>query len=315
MEIKPFLLQLKNYIVAMLVFVAVFFLINKVYTFTYGAFLTSSDAEEKPNLPVRQIQSSDWFQGVVADVCNNQIMTIPYLLIDRKDSVKIEGWAVDVDNKKPLSDLYMEVDGNYYPAFFKALRDDVADLLSIERGNKLGFSLSFDRNILKSDHSNWVDRLLFHGVNYNGDSLLSPIEYRLLYVVDEPREPYNQYADVQFVLDGCSAGVVDAINKTIILRNDLKISLFGWCFENQKPLSELFILIGDKTFSLNYGVERQDVKNSFANAELSHVGYNFEFPASLLINSDGSKVQYVEFVPVDAQGRVCQKIRYLISYQ
>ena len=112
MDVKQFFFRLKDYILATLVIVGFLFMINKVYEWKNGSFLTVSDAEELPDLPIKKFRSSDFYYGVVADVCNGDVIPVPHLLINESDSVLIEGWAVDVDQKQPLSEMYMEVPRN-----------------------------------------------------------------------------------------------------------------------------------------------------------------------------------------------------------
>lgn len=315
MNINPILRNVINYLVAAMVVVGMFILINVIYDLKNQSFLTLSDAEARPDLPIKKIKTSDWMQGMVADVCNNNVMTIPYLVIDQVDSIEIEGWAVDIDNKTPLSAMYMEVNENYYPAHFDVVRDDVANLLSLDLGNEIGFSFLFDRNILKNSQGEWASKINLYGVTADGDSLLSPVEYKLLTVVDEPTEPYKQYANVQFVVDVLSAGVVDGVNKTLLMRDEPSISILGWSFEGILPLSDLYVVINDKAFRMNYGVEREDVKNVFGFMNSNKLGYSFDFPRSLLMKEDGTYADYIDFVPIDASGYVCNRVRYSIIYQ
>lgn len=315
MNINPILRNVLNYLMAAMVIAGMFILIDFVYDLKNQSFLTMSDAEERPDLPTKIIKTIEWKQGMVADVCNSQVMTIPYLIIEKTDTIEIEGWAVDIDNKTPLSELYMEVNENYFPAYFDVVRDDVANLLSLDLGNQIGFSFLFDRNILKNSQGEWASNINLYGVTADGDSLLSPVEYKLLTVVDEPTEPYKQYANVQFVVDVLSAGVVDGVNKTLLMRNEPSISILGWSFEGILPLSDLYVVINDKAFRMNYGVEREDVKNVFGFMNSNKLGYSFDFPRSLLMKEDGTYADYIDFVPIDASGYVCNRVRYSIIYQ
>lgn len=315
MGIKSIFNNKKFYLVAALVVVGVFLLINYLCNLNGNNFVTASDAEVRPDLPTRKIQSIEWSQGIVADVCNKVVMSNPYLVIEQTDTIEIKGWAVDIDKKQPLSKLFMEVNGQYFPTTFSAVRNDVTSLLSIATDRKIGFSILFDRNILNIGKSEWADKLRFHGLTLSGDSILSPVEYKLLYVEQEPTEPFKQSSSVQFYIDGVTSGLVDIANKKLVLRNEPHTSIFGWSFEGLLPLSDLFMIIDGKAFSLNYGVERDDVKSVFGLIESNKLGYEFHFPTSLLTREDGSRVEYVEFVPIDASGYVCEKIRYSVDYQ
>ena len=315
MNARSILSNVKNYLLAALVVAGVFIVINSVYNLKHNTFFSLSDAEERPDFPTRDIQTKDWAQGIVADVCNNKVMSIPYLIIEQTDTIEIEGWAVDIDNKKPLEEMYMEVNGNYYPISFRVVRDDVANLLSIELGSKIGFSAKFDRNILKNAQGVWADKINLYGVTMDEDTLLSPVEYKLLHVLDEPTEPYKQYANVQFMIDGVSTGLADVVNKNLLLRDEPTISIYGWSFEGLLPLSDLYLVVNNKAFRMNYGVEREDVKAVFGVLESTKLGYSFDFPKSLLMKDDGTFAEYIDFVPVDASGYVCGRIRYSIIYQ
>ena len=296
MDVKQFFFRLKDYILATLVIVGFFFMINKVYEWKNGSFLTVSDAEELPDLPIKKFRSSDFYYGVVADVCNGDVIPVPHLLINESDSVLIEGWAVDVDQKQPLSEMYMEVNDKYYPVSFRFSRDDVAELLNMEVGNKLGFSLHFDKSILKKDDGKWCDKINFYGVNQAEDSLLSPVEYKLLYYGKEPVEPYNQNADVQFFLDAVSMGGVDLNNKVISFGSELYPFIYGWCFESKLPLSDMLLVVGGKAYKTNYGIERQGVMDFFGLTESNKVGFEIQIPKSILLKGDGTNVDYIDFL-------------------
>ena len=314
MDVKNFFLRLKDYIIAALVVVGFFFMINKVYEWKNGLFLTVSDAEELPDLPIKKIRTLEFYYGVVADICNGEVTPVPHLLINESDSVLIEGWAVDIDKKLPLSDMYMEVNDKYYSVSFLFSRDDVAELLNMEVGNKLGFSLHFDKSILKKDDGKWCDKINFYGVNQAEDSLLSPVEYKLLYYGKEPVEPYNQNADVQFYLDAVSMGGVDPNNKVISFGSEPYPFIFGWCFESKLPLSDMLLVVDGKAYKTNYGIERQGVMDFFGLTESNKVGFEIQIPKSILLKGDGTNVDYIDFLPIDSNGRVCDRIRYSVVF-
>ena len=77
---------------------------------------------------------------------------------------------------------------------------------------------------------------------------------------------------------------------------------------------QMFV-INDKAFRMNYVVEREDVKNVFGFMNSNKLGYSFDFPRSLLMKEDGTYADYIDFVPIDASGYVCNRVRYSIIYQ
>jgi hypothetical protein len=57
------------------------------------------------------------------------------------------------------------------------------------------------------------------------------------------------------------------------------------------------------------------VKETLKVVTSNKLGYEFDFPKSLLLKEDGTYAEYVDFVPVDASGYVCERIRYSVVYQ
>ena len=305
----------KIYFVLLSILLFSLFLSYLFFNFGKSSFVTLSDAETEIDLPIRKIKSLDFFSGIVVESCNNKLMTIPYIIVDNSDSILIRGWALDIDNKSSLSDLYIEVNGNYFPVSLEYERKDVADLFAMEDGASLGYSICFDKNILRLNGGDWSDKLNFYGVDKNGDSLLSKVEYNLLYAENEQTTPLKNSSKVLFMLDSVGSGYFNSETNKIFLGNDPYVSFRGWAIEGLLPLSKIFLVVNGKSYKMKYGVPRDLVKETLKVVTSNKLGYEFDFPKSLLLKEDGTYAEYVDFVPIDASGYVCERIRYSVVYQ
>lgn len=85
-----------------------------------------------------------------------------------------------------------------------------------------------------------------------------------------------------------------------------KVSLVGWAadFQVQKPLSALYLQVGDKIIQCEYGLKRTSVSSHFKNEDLTNTGFAVTFPASYLNEEAGDKLR---FVAIGADGSYCYK--------
>lgn len=71
-------------------------------------------------------------------------------------------------------------------------------------------------------------------------------------------------------------------------REAMRFRLVGWAadFDGQRPLSALYLQVGDMIVRCNYGIERTSVSDHFQNDDLKDTGFDVEFPASYLQGVD-----------------------------
>jgi len=83
-----------------------------------------------------------------------------------------------------------------------------------------------------------------------------------------------------------------------IPKND-DIIIIGWAFDGNamKPLSAMYVKIGDVSIKCNYGGSRGDVADHFNNPDLTETGFRVRIPASVTQHSDK-----IEFVMITADG-------------
>ncbi len=82
-------------------------------------------------------------------------------------------------------------------------------------------------------------------------------------------------------------------------QNSSTVSLIGWAadFNVNKPLSKLYLKIGERTLECKYGIERTSVSDYFQNQDLKMTGFSITFPKTFL---DG--VNRIEFIQVGNDG-------------
>ncbi len=94
-------------------------------------------------------------------------------------------------------------------------------------------------------------------------------------------------------------------------QNSDTVSLIGWAadFNVNKPLSKLYLKIGERTIECRYGLERGSVSDFFQNQDLKMTGFEVSFPKEYL---DG--VDKLEFIQVGNDGTYrFETVTYLLS--
>lgn len=82
-------------------------------------------------------------------------------------------------------------------------------------------------------------------------------------------------------------------------QNSDTISLVGWAadFNVNRPLSKLYLKIGERILECNYGIERTSVSDYFQNQDLKMTGFSVTFSKKHLDN-----IEKIEFIQVGADG-------------
>jgi hypothetical protein len=83
-----------------------------------------------------------------------------------------------------------------------------------------------------------------------------------------------------------------------IFRNG-NITIIGWAFDGiaMKPLSAMYVMIGDVSIKCDYGGVRSDVAEHFGNPDLAYTAFEVTIPVSAVQDSDK-----IEFILIFADG-------------
>ncbi len=114
-------------------------------------------------------------------------------------------------------------------------------------------------------------------------------------------------------LDSCNDARVGNAARFQIEKDANQVKIVGWAadFEALKPLSALYLQVGDCVIRCNYGIERPSVSNHFNNLDLKNTGFNVTFPVSYL--QEGTNT--LQFVQISADGSSrYEPVSYELSY-
>ena len=75
-----------------------------------------------------------------------------------------------------------------------------------------------------------------------------------------------------------------------------KITLQGWSidFQNARPLSALYLQVGDYVVECSYGINRPSIMDYFQNENYEKVGFQVSFPSSYLNENDSTQIQFIQ---------------------
>lgn len=93
------------------------------------------------------------------------------------------------------------------------------------------------------------------------------------------------------------------------------VELVGWAadFCNEKPLSSLYITVGDIVMQCQYGIERQGFVDHFKKEEMLQVGFKIFIPTEILQKENAEEIM---FFGVSADGEILyEPVAYQINYE
>lgn len=93
------------------------------------------------------------------------------------------------------------------------------------------------------------------------------------------------------------------------------VELVGWAadFCNEKPLSSLYITVGDIVMQCQYGIERQGFVDHFKKKEMLQVGFKIFIPTEILQKENAEEIM---FFGVSADGEILyEPVAYRINYE
>lgn len=96
-------------------------------------------------------------------------------------------------------------------------------------------------------------------------------------------------------LDTCNGEIVS--DADIVVRSDAQeVELEGWAadFEAGKPLSALYVQVGENYIPCIYGIERTSVSDNFGNIDLKDTGFTAHFPASYLLENPSGTIRFIQ---------------------
>lgn len=141
--------------------------------------------ERLPNLPTKSVVNTAWNCGMVLEVCNgvyvaNDPAATYNVLNSAAQQYVLTGWAVDMDNGRALSDLYVVLNGKVLKAEYGFERPDVGDALANHTLDKCGFTVTLPGLLLKDDMFELAGQLDFYMVSADGTYMYQPITYKNL---------------------------------------------------------------------------------------------------------------------------------------
>lgn len=99
-----------------------------------------------------------------------------------------------------------------------------------------------------------------------------------------------------------------------VRRDAILVKLTGWAadFKNGRPLSALYLKVGDKIIECSYGAEDKSVSAHFQNDNLKNVGLSVTFPTSYL---RGGEINEISFIQISYDGTYqYEPITYKLQY-
>lgn len=133
--------------------------------------------------PTRAIKSEGWFKGLVLEyfeggTIHNDGARYVESVAD-EDVIHIAGWAVDIDNKRPLKSMHLSINGIVYEIGYGDSRLDVKEAVGIAESDKLGFNVAMPRKMFQNADGTFCDHIEFYLEDKDG-YISEPIRYDLV---------------------------------------------------------------------------------------------------------------------------------------
>lgn len=262
----------------------------------------------KPELPVKPVNNTSFCNGFVADICNGIIMSPPFLNSETQDNIRIEGWAINIDQNEELNSLYLEFDNEFIPVEYGIPRPDVQSYFGIPNSNKLGFSITLSKEFLLQHKS--IHTIRLWGVSKDSTYMFSSANYELIYPQPKPSQPYKKSKNLNFSINEISAGNIDNTTRTIAIGETPHIEIKGWAVEDEKPLQDIFIVINNKAYATTSCAAKDEIKQLFNLSASDEIGFKIILPKQLFLNNDNSFSKEIEFIAITEDGIPCEPIKY-----
>lgn len=99
-----------------------------------------------------------------------------------------------------------------------------------------------------------------------------------------------------------------------IYKDAAVVSLVGWAadFKYRRPLSALYLNVGDKIIQCIYGIERTSVSDHYHDNNLKNTGFSVTFPVSYL---RGGEIEEISFIQIGSGGTYqYEPVTYKLQY-
>lgn len=273
-------------------------------------FVSEKNVEKQPNLPVKEDAPTEW-SGIKVDGCNMKPAEGELIEIDQDDTINIYGWAIDDKAKAPIGNIYLIAGNKYIKGKYGLIRDDVKAAMGISETSALGYSIMFDRNLLKDDKGEFIKEIGFATTDKGNTLLTIHKNYGLVYSTQIPENTENAGKRLNLVIEACNG---KPAGDTIDIANADKIELLGWGgdTEAKQSLQKMFVNIGEKSFKVEYGTPRDDVKN-FLGANTNEFGYNITLPRHVFLRPDGTVIPTITLTATTYDGKFSAPVTYQVK--
>ena len=270
-----------------------------------------------------------WLDNVNSADLNSSEYTagqIPKRLYEDNQTVFLNGWAADFNANMPLSALYLKVGDKTVKCQYGIERTSVSDFFQNENLKMTGFNVTIPKSYLDG-----VDKIEFIQVGNDGTYRFESVEYKVVDTgsfdnnlvlgnIDIP-DNVKPLQDIQYYgmwLDNVN-GVDFNVGHTqgeitkALYQDSNVVEFIGWAadFTVNKPLSALYLKIGERILKCEYGVERTSVSDHFQNPDLMMTGFEISFPTEYL-----KEINEIEFIQVGNDGTYTfEPIKYKLITQ
>lgn len=135
--------------------------------------------KERPNLPIRKINSPHWEKGLVIEriygaTLDNNTKTITL----GNEDIHIGGWYLDLDNNQQVKNMYIAVGNYFYNPTFISDRQDVANLFGLTSPENIGFDAIIPQYVLRDEKGKQFEYIEFFLEDQNG-YICEPFKFNL----------------------------------------------------------------------------------------------------------------------------------------
>lgn len=282
-------------------------------------FITKDNVkDERPDYPIAITSNMSHNRGIniMGSALNSNDGS--YIVIEQGDSIALYGWAINTEENQPVDDIYMEINNKYVKGIYGLPMPEIQKKFKIKSSSEIGFLFYFDRSLLKDENGQYCNKLRFHLMNHEKETISSMVEYQLIYKNNKLKNLFRDIISTDWNkglnLEYIDNGILDKENKTISIEKG-EIHINGWIvdIDNRKPCKNLHIAIGNNTFTPSYFSEREDVAAILGMSETNNIGFKFIIHEKFLLNGDGQLYDHIEFYLEDSNGVICQPIRYKLN--
>ncbi len=119
----------------------------------------------------------------------------------------------------------------------------------------------------------------------------------------EPAQTANDWIGINGLwIDLYNGNLVDGTEEVLKISHDyIQTELVGWAadFRTLKPLSALYLQVGEHTIPCTYGIERSGLDEVYGTSDLTKVGFTVSFPTAYL---HGGEIGEIYFIQVSSDG-------------